>query len=74
VPERYNKPCRNEICGGGGWGRRFRRPADVVCTRCYYRLPVDLRKGLWLRKGEHLTVWHGRVVLALTWLDENPEG
>lgn len=70
---KYNKPCRNERCGGGGWGRRWRRPEDVVCTLCYYRLPVGLRKGLWLRDGEQMSVWQGRVVLALTWLEENPE-
>ena len=73
IVPRYNKQCRNETCGGGGWGRRYRREDDVVCQKCYRRLPALLRKGLWVKDGEPLTDWHGRVVLALTWLDENPE-
>lgn len=62
---RYNKACRNEDC------LMARREDDVLCRRCYMRLPRDLQLGLWLKEGESVSVWHGRVVFALNWLDEN---
>lgn len=70
---RYNRPCRNEKCGGGGWGRRKRRSNDVVCRVCYHRLPDDLRNGLWSRYSDGPGDHAGRITLALEWLDENPE-
>lgn len=70
---RYNMPCRNEKCGGGGWERRFRQQQDIVCRTCYYRLPENLRKGLWPRPSDKEGEHEARAKLALNWLDENPE-
>lgn len=69
----YTQLCRNEMCGGGGWNRRYRHKDGVVCKKCYMRLPYDLRMGLWWKSGDRLSAFRGRIAFALNWLDENPE-
>ena len=54
---RYNQHCRED---------------DVICGKCYRRLPAHLRNGLWSRDNDADGEYEGRIALALNWLDENP--
>lgn len=69
----YLKDCENLECNGGGDNIRHCRNDAFVCRKCYYRLPERLRWGLWVKKDDRPGDLAGRVVLALNWLDENPE-
>jgi hypothetical protein len=46
-----------------------KEPGKLVCRRCYFRLPENLRKGLWLRPNRGLTQAANR---AIEWLKKNP--
>lgn len=60
---KYNRPC--DHCGQ--WGRED----NVVCTRCYRRLPADMKRLLWLAQ-DNPQAHGGNKSIVLDWLKENP--
>lgn len=69
MPSRYNKPCpgHEHFC----WGHRnLMREDDLVCTKCYRRLPRENQLKLFkIRDGvENIST----LSIIVDWLLENP--
>lgn len=66
---RYNAICPAHEDDVSSWVR-FMREGDIVCTKCYHRLPKHVRRHLW---DENPATQKGSWSIVIDWLKENSE-